>query len=75
VISVCPDAVGEQLQLADVVRREQHRPPLGAGRLEEAANQLVFHDRVHAAERLVHQQQRRTRRQHAQQRRLHALSA
>src|SRR5690349_3521806 len=54
------DPIGEQLELSYVVRAEKHRPAFRARGREQPAHELVLHQRVHAGERFVHEENLRS---------------
>ena len=67
--------VCKPLDLVDVVRRNQRRPVVFAGQLEERANQLVARERVEPAERLVEHDELWPVRQRHEPCRLHSHAA
>ena len=54
-----PDGINQPLDLVEVVRRDQNRPLLLAGPFEDPVHEVVAHDRIEPAERLVEHEQRR----------------
>ena len=65
----------EPLDLIEIVRRDEYRPLLLTGELEDAVHEVVAHDRIEAAERLVQHQQARAIGERRHERRLHAHPA